>query len=91
MREYRTIKALRRGEVVELGGIMLKMDVDENDKERQIQVGDLYVAERNTGPKLLTAAEIYVPEGSSIYAGWIRPTSLDYGFDVHECVKVVEA
>ncbi len=49
MREYRTLNALRRGEVIDIEGIELKMD------DGEIKPGDLYVAERNTGPKLLTA------------------------------------
>lgn len=91
MREYRTIRALRRGEVVDLGGIKFKMDVDENGKEKEIRKGDLYIAERNTGPKLLEAAEVVGPgEGPNGYGGWINPTSNDYNFDTWECVKVVE-
>jgi hypothetical protein len=84
MREYCTIRALRRGEVVDLGGIKFKMDVDESGEEREIREGDLYIAERNTGPKLLTAAEV------SKERNWIAPTTNDYLYDIWECVKVVE-
>jgi len=92
MREYRTIRALRNGEVVDLGGIKFKMDVDDDGKEREIQKGDLYVAERNTGPKLLEAEKVVGPgEGPKGYGGWIQPTTTDYSFDTGECVKVVEA
>lgn len=83
MREYTTITALRRGETIDFDGIELKMDVDENGKEKEIKVGDLYVAERNTGPKLLTAANID-------HRQWIKPTTNDYSYDTWECVKVVE-
>ena len=83
MREYRTLKALRRGEIVDLEGIKLKMDKGE------IQPGDLYVAERNTGPKLLTAEKIVRSDLGHI--SHIQPTTLDYSFDGHECVKVCEA
>lgn len=91
MRNYRTIRALRNGEVVDLGGIKFKMDVDENGKEREIRKGDLYIAERNTGPKLLTAAEVIKPgEGPNGYGNWIMPTCTAYSYDIPECVKVVE-
>lgn len=79
MREYRTINALRRGEVIDLDGIKLKID------EEEIKPGDLYVAERNTGPKLLTARVVDTD------AGCIHPVdSPVYSFDLHECVKVRE-
>lgn len=79
-REYRTLKALRGGEVVDLGGILVEMDTGE------IKPGDLYVAEGNTGPHLLTAREINT-EG-----GCIHPVDRGvYSFDIHECVKVCEA
>lgn len=80
MREYATLKKLRNGEDVDLGGICLVMD------EGEIQPGDIYVAERNTGPHLLTAKEI------NRERGWIVPTTTnDYSFDIGECVKVREA
>lgn len=91
MREYNTIRALRRGEVVDLSGIKFKMDVDENGEEREIREGDLYIAERNTGPKLLTAAKVVKSgEGPHGSGGWILPTSMDYPYDIPECVKIVE-
>ncbi|TSC83352.1 MAG: hypothetical protein G01um101419_35 [Parcubacteria group bacterium Gr01-1014_19] len=82
-REYKTITALRRGEVVDVGGISLKM------AEGEIQVGDLYVAERNTGPKILTAREVIREENPC--GGTVFPTTSDYCFDFWECVKVQEA
>ncbi len=91
MREYRTIRALRNGEVVDLGGLRFKMDVDKNGQEREVQVGDLYIAERNTGPQLLTAAKVVKPgEGPNGFGDWIQPTTMDYSYDIPECVKVVE-
>lgn len=79
MREYATLRRLRRGEVVDLDGIQVNMD------EGGIKSGDLYVAERNTGPKLLIAREVCED------IGCIFPTTCDYVFDLHECVKVCEA
>ncbi len=77
MREYKTLKALHRGQVVDLGGVLVKMDKGE------IQPGDLYVAERNTGPHLLTAR--------AIGDGCIHATTMAYSFDIWECVKVMGA
>lgn len=92
MRDYRTIRALRNGEIVDLGGIKFKMDVDENGEEREIREGDLYIAERNTGPKFLTAAKVVKPgEGPNGHGNWIQATTTDYSYDIPECVKVVEA
>jgi len=83
-REYRTLRALRRGEIIDLGGIKLKMD------DGQIQVGDLYIGERNTGPKLLTAKRIVMLDNES-GINFIVPTCNAYYYDGPECVKVCEA
>jgi len=85
MREYPTFNALLKGEEINFEGVKLKMDGD--GKVRQ---GDLYVAERNTGPKLLTAREIVMSECGCCIS-YIIPTSSDYCFDGTECVKVCEA
>lgn len=79
MRPYLTLKALLNGEVIDLDGIKLIMD------NGSINRGDLYVAERNTGPKLLTAERINVDWG------FIVPTTMNYAYDTRECVKVREA
>ena len=79
-REYRTISALASGEVVILDGISLKMD------DGEIKSGDLYVAERNTGPKLLTARVVDQERG------WIHATDLfRYSFDLPHRVRACEA
>ncbi|MBI2057970.1 MAG: hypothetical protein HYT63_03245 [Candidatus Yanofskybacteria bacterium] len=84
MREYKTLKALRRGEVIDIEGIKLKMD------EGEIQVGDLYVGERNTGPHLLTAKEVVMlDDGNGI--NFIFSTCNAYPYDGNECIKVCEA
>jgi len=52
-----------------------------------IQPGDLYLAERNTGPKLLMCEKVvnnYRGEPS-----YIVPTEIAYCFDAWECVKVI--
>lgn len=79
MGDYRTIRALERGEVVDLGGILVRKD------EGEIQPGDLYVGERNTGPHLLTAKRV------SSEIGCIFPTCDAYPYDLKECVRVREA
>lgn len=49
----------------------------------KIKQGDLYLAERNTGIKLLTCEEVNP-------SGWIVPKEKDYCYDVPECIKVIE-
>lgn len=89
-REYKSIRALREGKVLDLDGLRLRMDVDEKGQEKEIQPGDLYVAERNTGPQLLTAEKIVDPV--DFWGGkFVIPTTMNYPYDLHECVKVVEA
>lgn len=88
MREYKTIRALRQGQVIDLEGLRFRMAVDENGQERPVEAGDLYIAERNTGPQLLTALKVMNEE--SLAGGFIIPTTHHYPYDVSECVKVVE-
>lgn len=71
------LAALRRGEVIDLGGIKLMLAPGE------IKPGALFVAERNIGPKLLTA--------KAIVTDFIIPVDEEYCFDTWECVKVQEA
>lgn len=83
MRKYETIRKLREGLIVDIEGITLKKI------EGEIEKGDLYVAERNTGPKLLTAREVvWRTDG---YIDFVVPTTADYAFDGYECVRVCEA
>lgn len=77
MREYRTLKALRAGETVEVEGFLLRMATG-----GEVSVGDFYVAERNTGPKFLIANKVH-PEG------WVEPESpVAYSYDLWECCRV---
>ena len=50
--------------------------------KEEIQPGDVYVAKRNTGWKILTAREI----GN----GCIHSVESGYSFDIRECFKVVK-
>lgn len=79
VREYNALKALRRGEALDVEGVLVKMT------EGVIQPGDFYVGERNTGPKLLIAKEIHEEWGI------IYPEGIGYPFDIGECVRVEEA
>lgn len=78
MREYKALSVLRAGETLDLDG--LKFVKEEGD----IQPGDLYIAERNAGPKLLTAKRIDTD------LECIFPTCTAYPYDLHECIKVKE-
>ena len=82
---YATLKKLRAGEVIELNGLRLKMD------EGKLEEGDLYVAERNTEPQLLTVKEIVHPENLVLNAPWVVPTTFAYSYDLGESVKVTRA
>jgi len=48
--------------------------------QKELVVGDLYVAKRNTGPHLLTVQEIK--------DGFVLPQEIAYCYDVWECVPV---
>lgn len=77
-REYATLKALNKGETIIVEGRTV------HQIDGKIEAGDLYVAEKNTGPKLLIAARVNVIDG------WIHPISNDYSYDIYECVRVEE-
>ena len=78
MRDYATVRALLRGEVVDLGGLRFRK------RDGEIEPGDLYIAERNAGPDLLTCARVH-PDGI------VFPTTVAYPYDLGECVRVEEA
>jgi hypothetical protein len=51
--------------------------------DHPIQPGDTYLAERNTGPKLLTCLSV------SDY-GWVVATDImEYSYNTRDCIKVV--
>jgi len=77
IRDYKTLKALCRGEAVEIDGSYFKMDGN-----GEVAVGDFYIAERNTGPVLLQAKLID-------RRGWVEPTTMNYSYDTPECIKVI--
>lgn len=68
---------LRDGGIVEIEGLKFVMDGD-----GEVAVGDTYIAERNTGPKLLTVQSIR----EDLY--FVVPVENEYCYDTWECVKV---
>jgi hypothetical protein len=60
------------------------LDAGLTPSEDPIQPGDLYLAERNTGPQLLTCKYVHP-------RNWIVPIENAYSYDTWECVKIVGA
>lgn len=76
--QYDCRNALLRGEIVEINGKSYRrIDGD-------IENGDLYFAERNTGPKILTARNVNRDQS------WIVPNEPGYVYDIHECIRIEE-
>lgn len=81
MRGYKSLRALKEGKVVEVEGVGFKQLAGE------LRPGYWYVAERNTGPHLLTVKEIHeFPWGRVVY-----PEEPAYPFNIGECVRVEPA
>lgn len=51
-----------------------------------IQPGDIYLAERNTGPHLLTCLKVVNNEFGK--PSYIVPVEIAYCYDAWECIKV---
>jgi len=49
---------------------------------RDIEPGDTYIAERNSGLKLLTCRD------RNDEGGWINPVEIAYPYDTHECIRI---
>lgn len=79
---YETLRRLRNGEVVEVQGLRLKM-TEGKDHGSLLMPGDLYIGARNT-VRLLTVEQVDLDNG------WVSPTTVDYPFDLGECVGVEE-
>jgi hypothetical protein len=75
---HETLRVLRSGETVDIQGIMFVM------MDGEIKPGDLYIGARNT-VQLLECKRV------DNELGCIYPTTWDYPFDLHECIKVREA
>ena len=82
---------LRAGEIVELEGVKLKM-IPGKETGAALEPGDMYIAERNRGPQLLTVNYVvdqdYAHRWGLKHWGWVVPTGISYSFDFHECVGV---
>ena len=81
MREYRTIRALRAGETIDFEGVGFRATADQD-----LVPGDTYIAERNTGPQLLTVHKHVVED--NLVCGFVIPVESAYPYDRGECVKV---
>lgn len=79
--QYATLRALRSGQTVALEGCVFKAA-----DSVPLSPGDWYVAERNTGPHLLTVLEVADRPGQ----GYVLNREGRYPFDISECVRVVE-
>lgn len=51
-------------------------------RDGDIESGDIYIAERNTGLKILTCAK------NDHERGWIEPVESAYLYDVGECLRI---
>lgn len=82
---------LREGEEVEFEGVKLRMTPGK-ETGATLEPGDSYIAERNSGPKLLTVAYVvdrdYAQRFGLKFSGWVVPTEVQYSFDFYECVGV---
>ena len=81
MREYKTVRKLQAGETIEFEGIKVT-----GIPGGKFMPGDTYIAERNTGPQLLTVKRIVVE--NNLLGGYIIPVEAAYAYDLPECVKV---
>lgn len=73
-----SIEILQKSNVFNFEGILFLKD------DTKLEPGDLYVAERNSGPKLLTVKKI---DHKNML---VIPTNCEYPFNFDECVKVRE-
>lgn len=65
--------------------------MDESVRLTGIEPGEIYIAKRNTGWKLLTCKSVEmdcVPDHGE-YVNWVNPVEAEYNYDGHECFKVV--
>lgn len=85
------LNRLRDGETVEFEGAKLRM-IPGKENGAALEPGDSYIAERNSGPKLLTVSYVvdhdYAQRFGLKFSGWVVPTEVMYSFDFHECVGV---
>lgn len=74
------VNTIRDNNEVEFEGATLRM-IPGKESGRTLEIGDTYIAERNSGPHLLTVRK-------SDPRGWIESVENAYSFDWNECVGV---
>jgi len=81
------VRKIRADKEIEFEGMILRL-IPGKEYGNDLEVGDTYLAQRNSGPKLLTVKEVHMkPEAR--YTNWVVPVEKDaYSFDLHECVGV---
>jgi len=81
---HTTIKMLREGQTIDFEGVSLVME------EGELCVGDTYIAERSTGPHLLTVKKLVMmdPQYRDNVIDFVVSVENAYFFNAHECVKV---
>lgn len=75
---------VRNNGSVEFEGATLYLDPNKTTGEF-LEPGDTYVAERNSGPHLLTVKQ----NRDGVYQRWIEPVEDAYSFDWNECCGVL--
>lgn len=69
---------LQNTNIVNIEGVNIEFS-----DEPPTQKGDIYVAERNVGPKLLTVRSI------DKINGIVHPQEMAYSYDIRECRKII--
>ena len=84
------LSALRKGEQVMIDGVEgVYQMTPEKQSGQLLEPGDLYVAEKNTGPQLLTCKEVKLTIPDGRFVAWVVPEEeAAYCFDFWDCVGV---
>lgn len=72
-------------QTVEFEGMLLTLETESQGEKVTLSKGDLYLAERNQGPRLLTCEKVFAGSGQ----GWVQPKEPAYCYNLYECFKVV--
>jgi hypothetical protein len=84
---HRIQNEIREKGEVEFEGMTLRL-IPGKEYGSRLEPGDTYVAERSSGPKLLTVQEVLLTSPDGKYSGWVVPVEPAYSFDLGECVGV---
>lgn len=74
---HAALDALCKGAIIDLEGMLLRMDGDGT-----VEPGDIYVGARNT-------VDVYICDRVDSINGWVFPEGVGYPFNIGECVKVL--